>query len=70
MSFQIDAWLGVDDMAEPEVVYTENIVSFVLQDDSEEVARFQRIYDRVWGMTVDVETSVDMIRHAQSQLMT
>ena len=69
-NYTVVAFAGVDDTAEPEVVYTENIVSFVLQDDSEEVARFQRIYDRVWGMTVDAEASVEMMRRAQAQLTT
>jgi hypothetical protein len=66
-NFTVVAFSGVDDTAEPEFVYTENVVSFVLQDDSDEVARFQRIYDQVWGMTVDIEASVEMMRRAQAQ---
>lgn len=69
-NFTVLAFPGAEDAAEPEVIYTENIVAFVLQDDSDEVARFQRIYDRVWGMTVDADTSVAMMRHAQAKLMT
>lgn len=69
-NFTVLAFPGAEDAAEPEVIYTENIVAFVLQDDSDEVARFQRIYDRVWGMTVDAEVSVAMMRQAQAKLVT
>lgn len=69
-NFTVLAFPGAEDVAEPEVIYTENIVAFVLQDDSDEVARFQRIYDRVWGMTVDAEASVAMMRQAQANLVT
>jgi transcriptional regulator with XRE-family HTH domain len=69
-NYTVLAFAGAEDVAEPEVIYTENIVSFVLQDDSNEVARFQRIYDRVWGMAVDAAESVEMLRQAQAQLMT
>lgn len=67
-NYTVLAFAGAGDTAEPEVIYTENIVSFVLQDDSDEVARFQRIYDQVWGMTVDAEASVDRMRRARAQL--
>lgn len=66
-NFTVLAFPGAEDAAEPEVIYTKNIVAFVLQDDSDEVARFQRIYDRVWGMTVDAEASVAMMRQAQAR---
>jgi transcriptional regulator with XRE-family HTH domain len=69
-NFTVLAFPGAEDAAEPEVIYTENIVSFVLQDDSDEVARFQRIYDRVWGKAADAKASVEMMRRAQAQLMT
>ena len=62
------AFPGADDTAEPEAIYTENIVAFVLQDDSDEVARFQRIYDRLWAMTAAAEISVEMMRKAQAKL--
>lgn len=57
-----------EEAVEPEVIYTENIVSFVLQDDTEEVARYQRIYHQLWGMAVDAEATVGMIRQAQTEL--
>lgn len=69
-NFTVLAFPVADNATEPEVIYTENIVAFVLQDDSDEVARFQRIYDRVWGMTADAEASVAMMRQAQAKLMT
>lgn len=69
-NYTVVAFPGAEHAAEPAVVYTENIVSFVLQDDSEEVARFQRIYHQMWGMTVGAEASVGMIRRAQAQLTT
>jgi transcriptional regulator with XRE-family HTH domain len=69
-NFTVLAFPGAEDAAEPEVIYTENIVAFVLQDDSEEVTRFQRIYDRVWGMTVDAAASIEMMRQAEAKLMT
>lgn len=69
-NFTVLSFPGAEDIAEPEVIYTENIVSFVLQDDNDEVPRFQRIYDRLWGMTADAKASVEMMRHAHAQLMT
>lgn len=69
-NYSVLAFPVAEDTVEPEVIYTENIVSFVLQDDSDEVARFQRIYDQVWGMTVDTQASVEMMRRAQAKLTT
>lgn len=69
-NFRVLSFSAAEDAAEPEVIYTENIVAFVLQDDSDEVARFQRIYDRVWSMTVDATVSVEMMREAQAKLTT
>lgn len=65
-NFAVLAFPGEDGAAEPEAIYTENVVSFVLQDDSDEVARFQRVYDQVWGMTVDAEASVEIMRRAKA----
>jgi transcriptional regulator with XRE-family HTH domain len=67
-NYTVLSFPGAEEAAEPEVIYTENIVSFVLQDDSDEVARYQRIYDLIWEMTVDAETTVDMIRRARGEL--
>jgi hypothetical protein len=69
-NYTVVAFPGADDAAEPEVIYTENIVNFVLQDDSDEVARFQRIYDQVWSMTADAEASVELMRRAKARLTT
>jgi transcriptional regulator with XRE-family HTH domain len=54
--------------AEPEVVYTENVVNFVLQDEKDEVLRFQRVYDRVWSTALDPAASADLIRRAVTTL--
>lgn len=67
-NFTVLAFPGADDVAEPEVIYTENIVSFVLQDESDEVARYQRIYDAVWGLALDAGTSVKAMRQARAKL--
>jgi transcriptional regulator with XRE-family HTH domain len=53
---------GAEGKAEPEVVYTENVVNFVLQDDKDEVDRFQHVYDRVWRMTLEPFASAELIR--------
>ncbi|HEY0454283.1 Scr1 family TA system antitoxin-like transcriptional regulator [Actinophytocola sp.] len=68
--FTVLAFPGAGDAAEPEVAYTENIIGFILQDDSDQVTRFQRIYDAVWGRSMGAEASVDTMRQAQSQLTT
>jgi hypothetical protein len=68
-NYTLVAFSGIhDDTAEPEVVYTENIVSFVLQDDNDEVPRYQRIYNQLWGMTEDADASIERMRRAQAQL--
>lgn len=59
-----------DDAAEPEAIYTENIVSFVLQDEISEIDRYQSIYHRLWGMSADAEATVEMIRQAQARIAT
>jgi hypothetical protein len=64
------AFPGAGGVAEPESVYSENAVFFMLGDSNDEASRFQRIYDQVWSMTVDAEASIDMIRRAQAQLTT
>jgi transcriptional regulator with XRE-family HTH domain len=69
-NFTVVSFAGTGDAAEPEIIYTENGVAFVLQDDSDEVARYQRIYNRVWGMTADADASVAMMRQARAKLMT
>ncbi|OLF19040.1 helix-turn-helix domain-containing protein [Actinophytocola xanthii] len=53
---------------QPEVVFTENPMSFILQDDHAEVDRADRIYDRVWRMSLDTESSADMIARVISTL--
>ncbi|HEY1572107.1 MAG TPA: DUF5753 domain-containing protein [Pseudonocardiaceae bacterium] len=53
---------------EPEVVYSENVVNFVLQDENDDVLRFQRVYDRVWSMALDPATSVNLIGCAITKL--
>lgn len=68
-NFTVVAFPGVDE-AEPEVIYTENVVNFVLQDIADEVARFQRIYDQVWGMTLSPTASTERIRRAITKLDT
>lgn len=50
--------------AEPEAIYTENVVNYVLQDEKDEVMRFQQVYDRVWSMALDPAASVDLIHRA------
>lgn len=67
-NYTVLAFPGVDGEAEPEVIYTENVVNFVLQDDKDEVDRFQRIYDRVWRMALDPAVSADLIRHRMTEL--
>jgi transcriptional regulator with XRE-family HTH domain len=53
---------------EPEVVYSENVVNFVLQDEKDDVLRFQRVYDRVWSMAADPTASAGLIRRAIAKL--
>ncbi len=67
-NFRVLAFPGPEGEAEPEVIYTENVVNFVLQDDLEDVQRFQRIYDRVWGMTLNPDESAGLIRKAITRL--
>jgi len=67
-NYTVLAFTGAGDEPEPEVIYTENVVNFVLQDDNDEVARFQRIYDQVWSMTLDPAASADIIRRAITRL--
>lgn len=69
-NFTVLAFPGDDDAAEPEVIYTENVVAFVLQDDIDEVARFQRIYNRMWDTAMDAESSAEIMRQAQTKLAT
>lgn len=54
--------------SEPEVVYSENVVNFVLQDEKDEVLRFQQVYDRVWSMALDPAASANLIRRAITKL--
>ncbi|HEX5407441.1 MAG TPA: helix-turn-helix transcriptional regulator [Pseudonocardiaceae bacterium] len=67
-NYTVLAFSGNEDEAEPEVVYTENVVNFVLQDDKDEVDQFQRIYDRVWRMALDRSASADLIRRSITKL--
>lgn len=67
-NFRVLAFPGPEGESEPEVIYTENVVNFVLQDDLEEVQRFQRVYDRVWGMTLGSDESAELIRKSIARL--
>lgn len=69
-NFTLLAFAGADYAAEPESIYTENVVFFSLGDDDDDVARFQRVYDEVWAMSADAEASVEMMRGAQAKLAT
>jgi len=69
-NFTLLAFTGVDYAAEPESIYTENVVFFSLGDDDDDVARFARVYDEVWSMTADAEASVEMMRSARAKLTT
>lgn len=69
-NYTVLAFAGVDGLAEPESVYTENAVFFMLGDSDDEVARFQRIYDQVWGMSMDAKASIEMLRRARARLTT
>ncbi len=66
-NFTVLAFPGIE-APEPEVIYSESIVNFVLQDESDEVARFQHVYDHVWGMALNTAKSAEMIRRAISKL--
>jgi hypothetical protein len=67
-NFTVLAFPGAEDKAEPDAIYTENVVSFVLQDDIDEVARFQRIYDQLWKMALTPKASANLIRDAAATL--
>ncbi|MET0132552.1 MAG: helix-turn-helix transcriptional regulator [Kibdelosporangium sp.] len=66
-NFTLLSFSGTD---EPEVVYTENPMFFVIQDASTEVTRAQRIYDEVWEMALGAEASIDIVRQAITRLKT
>lgn len=69
-NFTVVSFTGVDGDPEPEAIYTENVVNFVLQDEAADVTRFQRIYDRVWDMALTPAASADLIREAMLKLDT
>jgi hypothetical protein len=67
-NFTVLAFPSDDEQPEPEVIYTENIVSFVLQDLADEVAHFARISDHLWSVALDQTASIDLIGHALAKL--
>lgn len=67
-NYAVLAFPGADGVAEPESVYSENALFFMLEDSDDEVSRFQHVYDQVWDLTVGAEASVDMMRHVQAPL--
>ena len=67
-NYTVLSFPGAENGAEAEVVYTENVVNFVLQDGTDEVTRFLRVYDQVWGMSLDAAASVDLMRRALAKL--
>jgi transcriptional regulator with XRE-family HTH domain len=67
-NYTVLSFPGAEDTAEAEVIYTENVVNLLFQDNADEVAHLLRIYDQVWGMGLDVAASVDLMRHALAKL--
>lgn len=55
---------------EPEMIFTENVSFFVLQDDETDVSKFQVAYDRVWAKTLSAAESIKLIRRAAARLST
>jgi hypothetical protein len=55
-------------VARPELVYVENTLSFVLQEDPSEVDLAANVYEDVWQSALDPESSLGMMRRALARL--
>lgn len=53
---------------EPEAIYMENPLFFILQDEPLQLEQAQRIYDEVWDSALDTDASAAMISRALSRL--
>lgn len=55
---------------EPEMIYTENVSFFVLEDDETDVSKFQVAYDRVWAKALSAAESIKLLRRTAARLST
>ncbi|MFS8096177.1 DUF5753 domain-containing protein [Lentzea alba] len=55
---------------EAEMIFSENVSFFVLQDDEPEVQRFQLAYDRVWAKALGRTGTAKLIRRVAAELST
>lgn len=62
--------LGFPDQADPDVVYTENLVSFSILEEAEDVRPFKLAFSRVLGEALSPRQSAKLISRAVTDLST
>jgi hypothetical protein len=60
--------LSFPDEADPDVIFAESVTYFVLEDESDEVARFRDAYNQLWDMALHERPSTRLIEEVMSEI--
>jgi hypothetical protein len=60
--------LSFPDPDDTDVIFSETVTYFVLEDETDEVRRFTEAYDRVWQLALDESASAKLIARAAEQI--
>lgn len=60
--------LSFPDPDDSDVIFSETVTYFVLEDETDEVRRFTEAYDRVWQLALDESGSAKLIARAAAQI--
>lgn len=60
--------MGFPDQEDPDVIFAESVSYFVLEDETDEVARFQAAYNQLWQTALDGSRSAQLIAKAASEV--
>lgn len=60
--------LGFPDPEDPDVIFAESVSYFVLEDETDEVAKFVDAYNRLWQTALDDRSSAMLIARAASEI--
>lgn len=60
--------LSFPDPEDPDVIFAESVSYFVLEDETDEVARFHDAYNQLWQAALDETSSAKLIARAASEI--